>query len=103
MKKLFATLLLVTSGICYATDVPITLFCDSADKIIKGISSGYGESPIAIMKNPRGKTNTIIFVNDATMSWTIIEVVTENNMACVLSSGVGMLQKKTENRPLTFY
>lgn len=97
MKNFFASLLLVTSA-AHAVDVPITLFCDTPDKLVRSIEKKYGETPNTILLDPDEKTSTVVFFNESTTTWTIVQIVPSLNMACVMGSGTGMSVKKQKSK-----
>lgn len=62
-------------------DKPV--FCDSATAILQIIKDRYREIPVWVGSQSKGII--MLTVNDATQSWTLLELYDE--VACILSNG----------------
>lgn len=76
-----------------AKDVQTTVFCESSKAIMEAIRSTYDEEPKALFRNPDEKTETVLFYNERTTSWTLIHFDKPTNMGCIIGSGKGISWK----------
>ena len=92
MKKITALAFLfcfastIANAQIFESKKPIT--CGTAKIMLKSLTDPeINERPIWIGTSEDSKTRTIIFVNNTTLSWTVLQL--DDKIACVLNTGEG--------------
>ena len=88
---MFAMVIFSTSSFAEVFTVNTELNCIEYRRFIANLMVDYGESPV--FEGNGDKTDTVLFVNVQTQSWTVIKVDKEKRVACILSMGEGFSKK----------
>ena len=93
MKYIITSILCVAALSASAKDITATLYCDTPETLIPGIMQKYGEEITMTMDTPAEKTTTVLLFNKKTLTWSLLLVQAETNLACVIGSGNGIRVK----------
>ena len=88
MYKLILSILLIPA---FAIAEPVTVnkpvVCDRAGELIRYLTQTHGEVPVWV--GSKEKSTATILANPKTQSWTIVHFQSQEDIACVLETGVG--------------
>ena len=86
-KLILAILLLPASAAAAPVTVNKPVICDQAGPLMQFLMQTYGEVPV--WTGSKEKSTATIFANPKTQSWSIIHFQSQEDIACVLETGVG--------------
>ena len=88
MKYIFVALGLI-SAVAHAqlSEYERRFTCGKTQFVISALTRNAQEKPIWSGTDPQSGTQTMILQNTRTLTWTVVQY--DNNMACVLQSGIG--------------
>lgn len=96
MKHIVLISALVTSS-AFAKDAQVTLFCETAKAMSDAVQGSYKEEPKALFRNPDEKTETVLYYNEKTTTWTLVHFDRLANVGCIIGSGKGISWKYPKN------
>ncbi len=61
------------------------VLCDNVQTLIKSLLENYNEKPLWTARNPQDNTRYMLFVNDKSGAWTLLQMTPE--IACIVGVG----------------